>query len=223
MKRSQKGVRKVCLPVGTIKLRRRRKSSGRGYIEVRFVKVRCDGPKGRQWIPLAKYTWERTHGPVPRGMRVVHADGNTLNDNPANYRLMTPGEVISLCHRLDWQMSDENRRGHKRRAATAECNRLRGQVRRAISFLPRHWYLFDATNRVVIDQPFRSRRKAARLLGVDIKLNGGISAKRLSALRYTFRRGHELAEFGRGVLQRKPLAEVAGQTTLTKGVSQCPT
>jgi hypothetical protein len=206
-KRGKQTWSKKPLPVGTIKQRRRRKNSGSGWINVRFVKVRASGPKGRRWIPLAKYTWEQTYGPVPPGMRVVHADGNTLNDNPKNYRLMTAGEVIQLAHRLDWQMSDENRRGHKRREATAACNRLRGQVRRAISFLPTRWYLFDPVNRVVFDEPFRSRRKLAEKIGVQIELNGAIAARRLAELPYKFCRGHELEELPRSTIQRRPFAE----------------
>jgi hypothetical protein len=125
-KRGKHDWSKDYLPVGSIRLRRRRRASGRVY-EVRFIKAKFKGPN--RWIPLAKHTWEQMHGPIPEGMRVVHADGNTLNDNPSNYRLMTAGEVICLWHRLDWEMSDLNRRGPKRREAVVAHNRLRRILR----------------------------------------------------------------------------------------------
>lgn len=189
-KRSPRSRRRDALPIGRIKIRRRRRSSGKGFIEVRFIKVSDSGPKGRRWIPLAKYTWEQLHGPVPVGKRVVHVDGNTLNDNPTNYALMTAGEVIRHCHELDPLMSEENRLGQKRRQATAEHNRLRGRIRRATGFLPSRWYLVDIEQCIVVDQPFRSRRKLAAAFGVVIESNGAISAERLANLKpYEFRRG----------------------------------
>lgn len=171
-----------------------------------MIKVRKYGPIGRRWIPLAKFTWEQMHGPVPRGKRVTHLDGNTLNDNPANYGLLTPGEVINLYHQLDPVMSRENRRGEKRRGATAAHNRLRGQVRRATSLLPTRWYAANLADRIVYDEPFRSRRRLLARLGVQVEINGSISRRRQAALPFTMHRGHELLErFGR-MFRREPFS-----------------
>src|SRR5262245_56543839 len=110
---------KRCQPVGTIHLRTKfsyRANGSRGPTrKVRYVKVRLTGPKPKRWMPLARYVWEKTHGPVPAGLRVVHLDGNTLNDDPKNYGLLTAGEVIKLYHKLNPAMSEENRRGRRRR------------------------------------------------------------------------------------------------------------
>lgn len=205
-KRGKQTWSKKCLPLHTIRIRRERKVSGRGWCEVRYIKIRMGGPSGLNWIPLARFTWEQMHGPVPPGKRVVHLDGNTLNDNPANYGLLTAGEVIKLYHRLDREMSEENRRGRKRREAIAEHNRLRGQLKRAIGFLATRWYAADLPARVVYDTPFRSRRQLAAQFGLSIAINGAISGRRLSALPVTFHRGVELLErFGPRGLARKPL------------------
>jgi hypothetical protein len=212
-KRGKQDWSKDYLPVGSIRLRRRRRASGRVY-EVRFIKSRFKGPN--RWIPLAKHTWEKTHGPVPSGMRVVHADGNTLNDNPSNYCLMTAGEVIKLYHRLDFEMSDLNRRGPKRRAATAAHNRLRGQIRRATSFLPTRWYAIDRQARLVINEPLRSRRRLAALFGVSIQVNGAISAKRLAQSPVEFVRGRELLIEGGRNWERVTMVEFQQRRHLLK-------
>lgn len=192
------------LPVGTVRIRRRRRGRN-GVYEVRFIKAKFKGPN--RWIPLAKYTWEKMHGPIPAGKRVVHADGNTLNDNPANYKLMTAGEVICLYHRLDFEMSDLNRRGPKRRAAIAAHNKLRGQIRRATSWLPTRWYAIDRKAKLVINEPQRSRRRLASLFGVSIAVNGAISSKRLARLPVELVRGRELLMMEGRNWERVTLAE----------------
>jgi hypothetical protein len=140
---------------------------------------------------LAKFTWEQMHGPVPPGKRVVHADGNTLNDNPDNLVLMSPGEVAQLCHVLDPAMSEENYRGHGRRAATAEHNRLRGRIRRATEYLPTRWYLVDESRGVAYNDPHRSRRGLLLAYGIDpiaLPMNGRV----MTAFALTPMRGSEI-------------------------------
>ncbi len=53
----------------------------------RYIKVKDDGKPQDLWIPLARYRWEKERGPIPRGMCVVHIDGNTLNDQLSNLSL----------------------------------------------------------------------------------------------------------------------------------------
>lgn len=172
-----------------------------------MIKVRMTGPFSRRWIPLARYTWEQMHGPIPQGKRVTHLDGNTLNDNPANYGLLTPGQVINLYHQLDPVMSRENRLGEKRRSATAAHNRLRGQIRRATDLFPTRWYAANLAERIVYEEPFRSRRRLLARLGVHVEINGGISRRRRAALPFTIQRGHELLDkFGRA-FRREPFSK----------------
>jgi hypothetical protein len=59
------------------------------YPRSRFIKVRDDGPSQNRYIPLARWLWERDHGPVPAGRFVAHADGDAMNDSLANLVLTT--------------------------------------------------------------------------------------------------------------------------------------
>lgn len=186
-------------PIGTIRVRRH------NNVESRFIKVSMQGKY--RWQMLARFTWEQMHGKVPAGMRVVHLDGNALNDDPTNYGVMTPGELIVHYHALRPEMSEENRRGTKRRQATAEHNRLRGQIRRATSWLPTRWYAVDPQRCVIYEVPYRSRTALMHDLGLlsAKRKNGKIARKQLAKLPIEFRRGAELdaAEFCQ--FSRRPL------------------
>lgn len=54
----------------------------------RMIKVRDEGPRAQQWVPYARYLWERDHGPVPEGCFVGHRDNDPLNDDPSNLILL---------------------------------------------------------------------------------------------------------------------------------------
>lgn len=152
--------------VGTVRIR------SKNGVRVRLIKVRNGGPIAGRWIRLARFTWEQKHGPVPPGKRVVHRDGNTLNDHPDNYTLMTSGEFIRHCHFLDPEMAYENRFGKKRRAAIAEVNRDRGAVDRTLRWQPSQWYVVDFAGRRILNVPFKSRRLLAALFGLSLPING---------------------------------------------------
>lgn len=158
-------------PLGSIRLRRRKRG---GKPNTRFIKVRMDGPPAKRWMPLATWSWIQCYGPVPAGKRVVHLDGNTLNDHPDNYGLMTAGEVIKLYHELDPEMSEENRRGEKRRQATSQHNRDRGAVTRATRWLPHCWYAVHHDRRVIVNEPYKSRRLLLLANGVTAARNGRV-------------------------------------------------
>lgn len=53
----------------------------------------------RVWVPLARFVWEKTFGPIPAGAIVRLIDGNPENCEPANLRLVTRAEHI----RLNWK------------------------------------------------------------------------------------------------------------------------
>lgn len=61
----------------------------------RWIKVRDDGPRQDRYIPLARYLWERQHGPVPEGFFVVHADNDTMNDSLENLILVDRKELMA--------------------------------------------------------------------------------------------------------------------------------
>ncbi len=90
----------------------------------RMIKVRDDGPPQHRWIPLARFWWEHHRGPIPRGCFVVHRDGNTLNDNPANLMLMDRKNL------LQWQRTIRPQMESTRKKASAAAQRLRWRVYR---------------------------------------------------------------------------------------------
>jgi hypothetical protein len=141
---------RVEAPLGAV----RERDAGNAQ-RVRMVKIRMDGPTGLRWIPYAKWWWEQNRGPVPKGKRVCHADGDLLNDAPENLVLLTPGEVFNLYHRLDPEMSRRNRAACG--LSATRRNRETAAARRATSWLPWSWYGVDLEQRVVHDQ--RPRRK----------------------------------------------------------------
>ncbi len=139
------------LPLGTVRIRKNSKR-----VKVRMIKVRDDGPKGRRWINLARHWWLTHRGAIAPGMRVVHADGDTLNDDPANYLLVTAGDVAYLARQWDPTVDERNCKAS--RVATAKCNRERSRVTRARRWLPNRWYPVDVDQKIVINDPQYSRR-----------------------------------------------------------------
>jgi hypothetical protein len=50
----------------------------------RWIKVRADGPVKDRWRLYATHLWEQQNGVVSSGHRVMHADGDTMNDDLTN-------------------------------------------------------------------------------------------------------------------------------------------
>ena len=162
---STKDWSRASLPVGTVRIRARK-----ARVFVRFIKVSDVGPRKDQWTEFARWWWERNRGAVPDGKRVCHADGDTLNDDPANLVLLTPGDVVFLAHDRDPAMS---RRNYARcRVATAVSNRERAACRRLREWLPSLWYPVDLARRVVHIAPVRKRWQVYRAFGVTTDAGG---------------------------------------------------
>ncbi len=142
-----------CLPVGTVVVRKRRAGAGKRR-KLRYIKIR-DGASGTRWIEYARFLWEEKHGPVPAGKRVIHLDGDSMNDEPANLDLGTPGDVAFLWHE---RCPDGSKRNYeKASAATAEHNRERARIRRSREFLKSKWYPVDFLRETIINRPCRKR------------------------------------------------------------------
>lgn len=137
-------------PVGTIVIRRHNRS------RARYIKVSMRGPQNVRWRPYARWWWENHRGPIPVGKRVLHVDGDTLNDDPSNLVLGTADDVLMLSRDWDPGLDDRNRRNAA--LATAECNRVRSQCRRLREYLPSRWYPVDFGWRIVVNSPHRHRR-----------------------------------------------------------------
>lgn len=174
--------------LGTIRIRKTKCRDG-----VRFIKVTYRGPKQGHWKPLARHWWETNNGPVPAGLRVVHANGNTLDDRPENYTLMSGGQLALLYRRTrdGVQQKMETRRAK----ATAETNRLRGQIRRATHWLPTRWYAVDPVLRLIFNHPRRQRHQLLQLCGLAVDSTNWRRARTIlaqSQLHLLIVRGREL-------------------------------
>lgn len=149
----------VTAPVGAIRL------ATHGKSRHRQIKVRLDGRPQDRWMKLARFWWVRANGSVPAGMRVGHLDGDTLNDDPHNYALFSPGDVISSWH-LDHPK--ESAAQHRRCArGAARHNRERALVDRQRRWLPERWYAVDVPERRIINRPHRERWQVYAAHGVE--------------------------------------------------------
>lgn len=159
------------LPVGAIRIRRHNGA------DVRFIKYRSHGPtSASNWRHYAAFVWEiENDREVPQGMRVIHIDGNELNDEPENLDLASAADVITRWHRDNPELSEENRRGRDRRQATADHNALRARVRRRFEFLPRAWYAVFHSDRRIDNRPARSRRLLLLSHGLLTPKNGRVA------------------------------------------------
>lgn len=150
------------LPLGTIRVTRR----GRGHPPRRIIKVRDEGRGSQKWVAFARWWWEQHRGPVPAGKRIIHLDGDSLNDDPANLAIGTLGDVIYLAQQRDTELYDRNRLAASE--GTRRANVLRGRRRRARQWLPTRHYLVDLRRRLALNQPCRKAWQAWQLAGVDI-------------------------------------------------------
>jgi hypothetical protein len=161
--------RKDLMPLGTVVIRVR---SRRG-LRARYVKVRNDGPPGRRWILYSRWWWEKNKGPVPKGKLVIHQDGDSLNDDPKNFMLGTPGTKLVIAHTRDPKWSKEQ---HRRAAdACGKLNRDRARINRATNFLKEYWYPVVDGMSVIFNIPFRKRKRLLEAFGADVTrypLNG---------------------------------------------------
>lgn len=137
------------VPVGTIVIRRHNK------VRSRYIKVAMRGRQNERWRPYGRWLWEKCNGLVPPGKRVIHADGNPLNDEPGNLILGTADDVLMLSRDWDSSLDDRNRRNVA--LATAEHNRVRAEVRRLREWLPTKWYGVDFGAMLIVNVPQRKR------------------------------------------------------------------
>jgi len=161
---------KAKLSIGTVRIRKN------GRVRVRMIKVRDTGPISNRWINYARHWWLTNRGPIPEGKRVVHRDGNHLNDDPSNYVLASAGDVVYLAREWDPTLFDRNRQ--QVAAALAAHNRLRSRVTRSMRYLPDRWYAVAVEDAFVVNEPFRKRVGILRkYTGFDGEVpNGKIAA-----------------------------------------------
>lgn len=74
-------------PVGTVMMRED------GYI---YVKVEETKPSRFGWKALHKQNWEKIHGPIPKGHKLLFLDGDHTNCDPSNLLLITSGQIATI-------------------------------------------------------------------------------------------------------------------------------
>lgn len=84
------------------------------------------------WIPYARHLYSQSHGDVPDGYFVVHADGDTLNDDINNLRLVNHRDHLALQMARDPGMLKKRRRNAGRAAKRrhAANRKLKGRLSR---------------------------------------------------------------------------------------------
>lgn len=58
-------------------------------VDYKFIRVSLG-----EWIPLQRYVWEKAHGPLPKGMKVIFKDGNPLNCDLDNLEALSSAELM---------------------------------------------------------------------------------------------------------------------------------
>jgi len=131
-------------PVGTItirsdqpprRLRNRKRKAGMApwpRKKRRWIKVRDSGPAQLCWIPYARYLYEKMLGAVPKGLFVVHADGDIMNDAVENLMLIDRREHM-LRVRRDAGFLELRRKGAAKAAHARRGHRV---TRKGVVF----WY-----------------------------------------------------------------------------------
>ncbi len=153
--------RRANLPIGTIRIR-----NSVGAPPARVIKVASTGRTQDRWMGYARWWWLKNKGPIPAGLRVLHQDGDTLNDDPENLILGTAADNVFLAHERDPKMSERNFASMRR--GTAEHNRLRSRIRRQTDWLDSRWYPVDHAARLIHNKPQRNRYLVWPAMGFDV-------------------------------------------------------
>jgi hypothetical protein len=111
-------------PVGTISVHRDKSGA-----PCRMIKVRDGDPPAGRWIPYARWLWERDHGPVPPGHRVMHRNLQTLDDRPENLVCVTGAEALQMMS--PGAIRKQRERAARKRKQNAVLQKAAGDVRRA--------------------------------------------------------------------------------------------
>lgn len=62
-----------------------------GYVEISIAETNPHTGHGRRYVLKHRHEWEKINGPVPRGMMLKCIDGNRLNTDPSNWKLLSRG------------------------------------------------------------------------------------------------------------------------------------
>mgnify|MGYP000006658893 FL=1 len=95
-KKGQEGSRRTTFKKGNVPANRRPIGSERidkdGYILIKMQ----DGHKNNNWIRKHRYLYEQAYGKIPKGHKVIFADGNNRNFDLDNLVLITDAEGLIM-------------------------------------------------------------------------------------------------------------------------------
>jgi len=112
--------------VGTIRIVTRER---KGRInQFRVIKVSGILQGRHKWIPYARYLYEQKYGPIPKGHFPVHVDGDSMNDELDNLRIVDrkghfalqmqrDPKMIKKCRRNAGKAARKRHRAYRRRKA----------------------------------------------------------------------------------------------------------
>ena len=60
--------------------------SGRKY---KYIRVSLG-----KWMLLHRFNWEQSNGTIPKGMKILFKDGDTMNCDVSNLELVTAGQLM---------------------------------------------------------------------------------------------------------------------------------
>ena len=74
------------------------KQASDGYIYIK-ISDKTNVPKKENWKQKHKLLWEKHHGPVPAGHKLIFLDGNKMNITLENLALVTDAELLIMNRR----------------------------------------------------------------------------------------------------------------------------
>lgn len=93
-----------------------------GYVHVKV----CDGKGNKNWVPKQKVIYEQHYGPIPKGHKVIFADGNRFNFDIDNLVLVSSSEELIMNQRnLRYDDQDLTKTGHLIAKVIDKRNKLR--------------------------------------------------------------------------------------------------
>ena len=82
--------------------------------QYREIKVSGIMQGRHKWIPYARYLYEQKYGQIPKGHFPVHKDGDSMNDDPDNLRIVDRKGHLALQMQRDPKMIKKCRRNASR-------------------------------------------------------------------------------------------------------------
>lgn len=132
----------------------------------RYIKVADKGGPNKMWKAYARWWWEQNRGPVPKGMGVIHKNGDQMDDRPDNLMIGGPADRIRLAHLNDPEMSKRNMKSvHE---GCAAWNRKQAKLYRFQNVIKSSWYPVLEGSRIILNVPFRKRLALLRSFGADV-------------------------------------------------------